>query len=566
MAKETSGSAVGEHERLQAAAAATSQAVLALERRLEHERRRRELQTIELLREQEQRTDRERVLALQLRLALQASQLGFWQRQVDDGRFFWDARMLEIHGLGEPPSQAEALAMVVSEDIPKLRRLWANVSPAEAARPRSAEYRIRKPDGSRAHLRAYAIRSDPGQGHPAMDVGVVADVTAEVQAAEQRLQAEGQWREMRRLESIATIAGGVAHNFNNLLAGMMGAIELAMDSPGTDPREVELLRAAQRSGLKARDLIRALMLFARRAPPGARQRVELGHLVRETVALFAASVPATLAVRLELGPGEFSIEAEESRLQQAILNLCLNAAEAIGDRPGSLTVSVEAIESPADGARGGPYVRVTVNDNGRGIEPEHLPRIFDPFFSTKPAHEGRGLGLSVAQGIVADLQGRIVVESTVGVGSRFEVWLPLQPASRSAAGAVPVGRAAWAGRRVLTVVEDDYTRQVLALLLARLGLVTEEAAGREAGRERFTRAPDSFHLVLWDDSLPGRPGDDGWQPIRRLRPNLPILVFTELAGIVPEAAGRRQDPRLFHLPKPFTHEELVTGLSRALPT
>ncbi len=257
----------------------------------------------------------------------------------------------------------------------------------------------------------------------------IRDLTARKQAEAVHQRLEAQLRQTHKLEALGTLAGGIAHDFNNILAAIMGFTELATleltpDNP-VQPRLHMVLEASHR----ARDLIQQILLFSHRGEQ-ARRAVSCQQIAHEVLRLMRASLPSTIEIVSHCSVDTLSIVADPSQIHQVLMNLCTNATHAMRTAEGILTVQVESCDVDASFARQHPslhpglHARFTVQDTGHGIDAKTLERIFEPFFTTKPVGEGTGLGLAVVHGIITNHNGAITVESTVGVGTTFMVYLP----------------------------------------------------------------------------------------------------------------------------------------------
>ena len=231
----------------------------------------------------------------------------------------------------------------------------------------------------------------------------------------------------RRLEAIGTLAAGIAHDFNNILGAILGFSEMLTDDLPADSLGQRHLAYIQQASFRARDLIAGLLTFAR-AMADTPTPTEVVGLVQETLNLLRASFPA--AIRLDFAPSvaEGWVLAEPSQIQQIVMNLCINAADAIGNRQGRIQVGITQVPTTATGpAKTDGLIRLTVRDDGEGMSRDVQQRVFDPFFTTKAPGKGSGLGLSVIHGLVGKLGGRIEIESTPGMGSLFTIDLPRLP-------------------------------------------------------------------------------------------------------------------------------------------
>jgi PAS domain S-box-containing protein len=346
----------------------------------------------------------------------------------------------------------------------------------------------------------------------------------------------------QKLESLGVLAGGVAHDFNNLLTGILGNATLVMeDLPATDPnRRVlgECVRAAER----AAQLTRQLLAYAGKGR-FVTEAVDLSALVREISGLIQTSISRKVQMRLELAGDLPSIEADASQLQQVIMNLIINGAEAIGENVGLVvcTTAVQTVDEAyirALGSEGrhiapGQYVTLEVHDSGCGIDEKTLKRIFEPFFTTK--FTGRGLGLAAVSGIVHGHEGALKVYSSPGRGSTFKVLFPVLPdANQPAAPAPPLHLSEGREKTVLVVDDEESVRSVARNTLQRRGYRTIEAAdGREA-IEIYRRFVGEISLVLLDLTMPYMNGEEVLRELQVLAPSVKVLLssgFNEVEAV-----------------------------------
>jgi signal transduction histidine kinase len=237
----------------------------------------------------------------------------------------------------------------------------------------------------------------------------------------ERKQLEAQLLQAQKMDALGTLAGGIAHDLNNTLVPILGLTKLTMKRLPPDSREYRNLATILQAGERARDLVRQILAFSRKEAP-TRLRVDFASLVRDSLKMIRASIPATIDIAevIEIVPSVFG---DPSQLHQIVINFVVNASQAIGDRMGTITVSLAAAV-PAEEEHAQAWICLSVGDTGCGMDEGTRQRVFEPFFTTKPVGEGTGLGLSVVHGIVVQHGGRVTVESQVGQGTRFDVYLP----------------------------------------------------------------------------------------------------------------------------------------------
>ena len=381
---------------------------------------------------------------------------------------------------------------------------------------------------------------------------------------------EEQLRQAAKLESLGVLAGGIAHDFNNLLVGILGNASLAKNTlpPASSVRQMldDVISAGERAAV----LTRQLLAYAGKGK-FVIQPVDISTLVREMTKLVQASVPKTVAVRLRLAPDLPPVVADVAQLQQLIMNLIINAAEAIGDNSGTVTVTTgeqQISGSETKGATGwsdpatpGRYVLFEVEDTGAGMDEATISRIFDPFFTTK--FTGRGLGLSAALGIVRGHQGFIQVISSPGHGSTFKV---LFPAAREeiTPESVQELKDDLAGSGVILLVDDEeLVRRMAGAALAQLGYAVLEAGNGREAIELFQRNSTEIRLVILDLSMPVMSGEECMTQLRSIRADVPVLLSSGFSET--EAASRFQSGGVTSfLQKPYTAQYLAKRVKATL--
>jgi PAS domain S-box-containing protein len=393
---------------------------------------------------------------------------------------------------------------------------------------------------------------------PAVQV-VLHDVTA-------RKRLEARAFHTQRLESIGTLAGGIAHDLNNVLTPILMAANL-LEKELPEAQRRELLTAIQASAERGADMVRRLLFFAG-GSEGPRELLHLKPVVREVHKLLTHTLPKNIRIRVETAPDLRPTMGDPTQLAQVLLNLCVNARDAM-PQGGTLTVSAANAEVSEEqarlnpGARAGPHVLVTVTDTGCGMTTEVMNKIFEPFFTTKEQGRGTGLGLSTASGIVRSHGGFVSVYSEPGKGSRFGVYLPAPEAG--AKEAMPAERPDLpAGRgEVVLVIDDEEPILLLArTVLERRGYRVLTAARGAEGAETYRRSGE-VRAVLLDMMMPGLDGLATLRMLLEIDPKARVIAASGLkaGGRVEEAVAAGA---LLFLPKPYTEEQLLRALAEIL--
>jgi signal transduction histidine kinase/ActR/RegA family two-component response regulator len=374
-------------------------------------------------------------------------------------------------------------------------------------------------------------------------------------------------RQVQKMEAVGRLAGGVAHDFNNILAAMIGYTELSMyNIPASNPAWHQL-QEVLRAGQRAKALVHQILTFSRRTEQ-AHTPVQLPPLVEEALALLRASLPSSIEIRQHIDPEVGAVLADPTQLHQVIINLCANAEHAMRQTGGVLDVRLEAVKVDTALAAQhpalhlGPHVQLTVRDTGQGMPPDVVEHIYDPFFTTKAAGEGTGIGLSVVHGIVVNHGGTITVESRVDHGTTFMIYLPCIPWDM--AGEVQEEEPLPCRQERLLFIDDEPALVHLGhAVLTQLGYdVTSCTSGVEA-LAAFQAAPHHFDLVITDYTMPQMTGDVLTRALRRLRPDIPIILETGFSHTIDaeQAAALGIDAFLL---KPWTVRELARTIAQVL--
>ncbi len=452
----------------------------------------------------------------------------------------------------QPPSW---LRTVHPDDHERVRRALERRQPTGEFKE---EYRIVRPDGA---IRWVRERSLPVRDHAGRVYRVVAiseDITEGKQLEERFLQAQ-------RREAIGTLAAGVAHDLNNILAPILMGAALLRGTASTDP-ERHLTEMIERNAERGADVVRQLLALSRGAPPD-RRTLRPGELIEEIVRLVRATFPPRIVLRTEIARGLWDLDADATQLHQVLLNLCVNARDAM---PGSGTLTITAAnvvvkreDQPPGELKPGHHVAIAVSDTGCGISEDARTHIFEPFFTTKAPGEGTGLGLSTVAGIVRNHGGTVTIDSTVGQGSTFRVFLPALLAASDAPRTEPAPPPTASGELVLVVDDEPGVRSVLCALLERAGYRTIAAADGEEAMRVFLLRRDEIRLVLSDLAMPVM---DGLTLIRALRGLEPALPIVAAAGALEPTTQQELTSLAVNeiLAKPYRPPELFGALRREL--
>jgi len=373
----------------------------------------------------------------------------------------------------------------------------------------------------------------------------------------ERKRLEHELRQAQKMESLGTLAGGIAHDFNNLLAIINGYAEFCQQGPQEPAVLQKSLREIHRAAQRASGLVRQILTFSRKTAVRF-SPVDLNQLVRDLVSLIGETFPRTVSIQLDLRERLPALLADQNQLQQIVLNLCVNARDAMPSG-GTITLSTctQAGSSlnrlGADSAR--TYACLAVSDTGTGMTAEVRQRIFEPFFTTKQGNHGTGLGLAVVYGIVVAHHGFIDVDSSPGAGSTFRVYLPL--AETAAATPTTAGSSEFPGgtESVLIVDDEESLRSLLSTALTHKGYRTNTAASGLEAIELISDTTKTYDAVLLDLNMPGASGLEVMKIIRICQPGLRVIVISGHLTQEARAEFEQLGQRTF-VQKPYKLDEL----------
>jgi signal transduction histidine kinase len=386
--------------------------------------------TASLLREAAEGRKREEEIHTLLEETQSLSRMGGWKYEVSSGRITWTQEVYRIYGVGldyDPSDLDRAIAQYAPDSAPVIERAFRNT--LEKGEPYDLELELIRGTGERIPVRTIG-KATLKDGKIVRVSGNIFDISEQKQASEARRKLERELENAKKRESLGTMAGGIAHQFNNLLTGVLGYIELAKDALPTASDASDHLREAEESARRAAELSRAMLIYVGQ---GTRQkkRLELDRLVREHLPLIRAEIPTNIRMDVDVPPAGPAVFMDPDDFLRVLSSLCTNAWEAMGGAEGVVRISVSSVREAADipgtrhtavSASAGPWACLKVADTGAGMDGKILDRIFDPFFSTK--FTGRGLGLPVVQGIVRHYGGSIHVHSEAGKGTMVSVLFP----------------------------------------------------------------------------------------------------------------------------------------------
>jgi PAS domain S-box-containing protein len=500
-----------------------------------------------------------------LELASEAAGLGTWDHDLVTGELRWDARAKALFGLHpEAPVSYRGWADAIHpEDLPTAEQVVERA--LRERQPFSTQYRVIWPDGS-IHWLAVIGRGSYGAttGRPLRMRGILLDST-ERKGTEERLQ------EVMRLEAIGRLAGGIAHDLNNMLVAILGFSDLLAQSMGANDPRLGDVRQISEAAARSAGLTRQLLAFARRELIRPR-RLDLNAIVRYAGGMLRPVLGENVDLVLQLSPTLGAIHADAGRVEQILINLVLNSRDAM-PQGGRVTVETAAItlesapaawQPEAEVPPPGRYTMLAVTDTGYGMDSATLKHIWEPFFTTKPAGQGTGLGLSVVYGSVKQSGGFVWVDSEVGRGTSVRVYWPEILQEGDQLGELPVQAPAERGRETVLVVEDErVVRALIVRTLTGLGYHCLEAGDAGEALRVLEQEEGRIDLVLTDVVMPGISGGDLGSRVAERYPALPVLYVSAFADDDVIRRGLLDASRPF-LQKPFATADLARKVREVL--
>jgi two-component system cell cycle sensor histidine kinase/response regulator CckA len=497
-----------------------------------------------------------------MRFALEAAAVGIWDIDYPTRVIRWSGLLESQYGLA-PGTFGGTFEEFFERIHPGDREMVRGTieKAMQSGADFSMEHRVITSDGTVRWLSGAGRIHLDSEGKPLRGLGISLDVTERHTMMAQSLQSQ-------KMEAIGRLAGGVAHDFNNLLTAMLGYCELLMlDFNPADPR-LEDIAQIQKAGLSAARLTRQLLAFSRKQIIEPKV-LDLNGLVSDLRAMLGRLIREDVKVVLTLRPGVGLVLADHGQLEQIVLNLAVNARDAM-PHGGTLTVETANVEldekhtSTRFTVKPGRYVMLAVTDTGEGMSPEVQARLFEPFFTTKEVGKGTGLGLATVHGIVARMGGSVNVYSELGLGTSFKVYLPQADADDAVAELSPTaGRRLGGGQTVLVVEDEEGLRQLTKRFLERQGYRVLVAANAEEAMQLFDENPD-IEVLLTDVVMPGASGPT---LNKRLIERMPELKVIYMSGYTDETIVHHGvlNPGIAFLQKPFTAEALGRKIAGLFP-
>ncbi len=466
-----------------------------------------------------------------MRLVMAATNAGIWESELSSNIDIWSDELWKLFGLKPQscePSLENWLKTIIPEDREKVEQ--AVMEALKSGGEFNSIWRIRDADGK--------VRWLMSKGNPVKDSeskiisrysGIVLDITERKRAEEKKQQLESHLRKSQRLETIGTLAGGIAHDLNNILTPILGYAELGMLELTEKESLHDYFNEISQAVMRAQSLVSQILLFSR-AQESTPTIVSVQAVLAEALKLLRPSIPVTITIEQHIDKSCRNILADSAQIHQVIVNLCTNAFQAMEDSGGTLTIELKEITTGTDlqaqhlDLPAETYVQLSISDTGTGMDDATLERIFEPFFTTKSVNKGTGLGLSVVHGIITSFKGKIIVETRQGKGTTFRVYLPVvndqlvKPASKETPG--------HGHGRILLVDDDLALLRVVTKMITKIGFTVQGLSLPLEAVELFRQNPEKFDLLITDLIMPEMTGIELAEELHKINPQMPVILMT----------------------------------------
>lgn len=464
-----------------------------------------------------------------------------WLKDQQGIYLFCNSRFESFFGAKEKDIIGKTDYDFVDKELADFFRKHDKVAMAKGKPSKNEEEVTFADDGHSEILETIKTPMYRNDGQLAGVLGIGRDITDRKRAELEKSRFEEQYRQTQKIEAIGALAGGVAHDFNNILGIILGNTELAIDDvPKWNPVRLNLeeIRTASH---RAKDVVRQLLSFARKTKL-EKKPTNIIPVIKESLQLMRSSIPTSTEIRQNIPKDIDTILADPTQINQVLINLCTNADHAMPDG-GVIEVTLKNVELDEDTAaehlelNSGSYVNLTISDTGHGISQEEIGRIFDPYFTTKEVGKGTGIGLAVVHGIVKEHNGLITAESELGKGTSFSLFFPVikQEAvvETETDEELPTG-----SEKILFIDDEESIVELGRQRLERLGYKVEATTSPIEALELFRSHPDKFDLVITDLTMPKMPGDKLVQEILNIRPDIPVILCTGFSKKIDEKKSK----------------------------
>ena len=519
----------------------------------------------------EQKNAEEALIKTQAKLleSQQIARVGWWEFEVETQKIVWSDEVYEMYGLSHADDPLEYQRVLALIDRQHLERFRSQARQLLGSGSGEFEYAIQRPDGQLRWIWARGNRTSNAACTLTLLHGVTQDITERKRLEEEKRVLEAQLHQSQKMEALGTLAGGIAHEFNNILAIMQGYTELALRKLAPEDDAWNYLKTVHSSGQRAVNLVTQILTFS---------RMDTSHfeildpilLIKDSLNLLKVTIPANIPIIVSLPEVGGKIKGDAAQLHQVLVNLVNNAFQAVEPTQGQIELiaqTLDAADSPLGGATEQPNqgaFQLTVRDNGVGISKAHLKQIFDPFFTTKGVGKGTGLGLAVVHAIVEKHQGAITVDSEVGRGTSMNLFFPLVEDATRQTLVKEAERDPHAGKGRILIVDDEPTiAQLYQKFLESLDYQVTSCHDARQALKLFDDDPQRFDLVLTDMAMPQMTGKQLATELLQRRAGLPIILSSGYSHTISEEEALAMGARAY-LMKPVSLVTLSKVIAECL--
>ncbi len=461
--------------------------------------------------------------------AQRMGKVGNWEYDLVTETFWGSDQAKKIYGFD--PDSKQFTTDEVENCIPERERVHqALIDLIEKDKPYNLEFDIHPVSGSKMRtIRSNAEIIKDDSGAPLKVLGVIQDITDQKRAGQEKEKLEQELRQAQKMESIGNLAGGIAHDFNNILSSIIGFTELALDDVAEGTPLEDNLQEVNTAGKRARNLVKQILAFARQADEEVKP-IQVHTIVKEVFQFIRSSIPTTIEIKQNIESNSF-IMGNATQVHQILMNLCTNASHAMEDEGGILEITLNDVVVDRRekwknmNLKQGNYLEIKVSDTGHGIAPDIIGSIFEPYFTTKGVGEGTGMGLALVHGIVETYGGKITVDSALGKGTVFTIYLPLTK-KREDYQLYQKEKLPSGTERILLIDDELPIAKMGSQVLERLGYRVTVCTSSVEALELFRSKFDDFDLVITDMTMPNMTGDKLAMELISFRPNLPVILCT----------------------------------------
>jgi signal transduction histidine kinase/CheY-like chemotaxis protein len=506
-----------------------------------------------------------------LNFSLESAGCGLWDWAIETGQMYFDPnyyRMIGYEPASFPATFDEWKKRVHTDDI-EAAEVALHDCMAGRTENYTSEYRLLTATGQWLWVMDKGdVIERKEDGSPLRFIGLHVDISGRVAAEQQRQELEAQLRQKYKVEAIGLMAGGMAHNFNNNLAIILGSVELAQRRIEQGHKAVPLLENIKTAALRSRDLVQQVLVYSRKGVIN-KEQINPAEVVKQTVKLLQLTIPATVQIqcRIESGADAHHVRGDATQIQEALINLCNNAVYAMEEK-GTLKISVNhaqlsasqlppQVKLPDSG-----FVQIAVMDSGSGVAAEIQDKVFDPFFTTKEVHAGTGMGLATVQGVMDQHGGFVKLDSAPGRGAEFSLFFPAAKGDNSRAAAVDA-EPIEGDERILFVDDDVMVAEVGRQMLEQAGYRVTLATRGDLALKMVINDPYRFDLVITDQTMPELSGEELMARLLSIRSDLPVILCTGYSNRIDAEGARALGARAFLL-KPLKMLELLVRVRQVL--